>query len=245
MAGALARQKHLETGKRVRILDRFGATRWHQMWQGLQYVAQPADNGQFAVIVNGPGARPYILEKHPTHWVWNREYRAPLGEIHLWPDETAFGVEARPYVIVEPHVKHRSSPNKYWGWVRWNKLVFELKKRRIYVAQIGPEGVPLLEGVKFIPTPTFRHACAVLAASRGAVLPEGGLHHAAAALGVRAVVIFGGYIGTEITGYTSHVNLGATGADACGCRMPCQHCAAWMARIDPAMVANEMKRLLE
>lgn len=239
MAGALARQKHIETGKRVRILDRFGAVRLHQVWQGLDYIAHPADNGQFAELVNGPSARPYIRAKHADRWEWDYAYRAPLGELHLWPDEREFAVNARAqyYVVVEPHLKRKSSPNKDWGWRRWNRLVFELERRNVRVAQVGPAGTALLDGVKFIETPTFRHAAAVLAQSRGAVLPEGGLHHAAAALGVPAVVLFGGYIAVEMTGYECHLNIGAAGTDACGSRTPCGHCAAWMARIEPGSVA--------
>lgn len=244
MAGGLARAKHAETGKRVRILDRHGGVRTHPLWDDLDYIVRPGYNGDCVELVNGPGARPYITEKHADRWVFDRAYRAAAGEIKLYPGELDAAIKARHYVIVEPHLKRRASPNKDWGWTRWSRLVFELQERGIKVAQIGPAGTPLLSGVRFIETPTFRRACAVLAQARASVLPEGGLHHAAAALGKRAVVLFGGYIGVETTGYAAHVNLGASVDDACGMRVPCAHCKAWMERIDPGTVLKHIQEML-
>jgi hypothetical protein len=57
------------------------------------------------------------------------------------------------------------------------------------------------------------------------------LHHAAAALGVPAVVIFGGFISPAVTGYAAHANI-FTGDDlGCGNINPCPHCRAAMERI--------------
>jgi hypothetical protein len=44
---------------------------------------------------------------------------------------------------------------------------------------------------------------------------EGGMHHAAAAVGVPAVVLFGGFIPPEIMGYKGQISL-TGGATACG-----------------------------
>jgi hypothetical protein len=59
---------------------------------------------------------------------------------------------------------------------------------------------------------------------------EGGLHHGAAAVGVGGVVLFGGFIPPEVTGYATHANL-TGGAEACGSLDPCRHCAAAMQAI--------------
>lgn len=244
MAGARARAVYRATGKRVKIRDRFGNVRVHQMWQGLEYIARPDDNGKFEEFVDGPGVRPYIVEKHADRWVFDVNYRATPGEIHLWPDEQAFGEAGAGYVILEPWLKYKASVNKDWGASRWLALAAALQARGVAFAQLGPQGTRLLPGARHIVTPTFRHACAVLARARAAVLPEGGLHHAAAALGVRAVVLFGGYIGTDTTGYESHVNLGVRAKKACGMRAPCAHCAEQMARIDPARVAALVEEMV-
>ena len=59
----------------------------------------------------------------------------------------------------------------------------------------------------------------MLSGARAAVLHEGGLHHAAAALGMPAVVLFGGMISPRNTGYDVHVNLAIDDPEALGWRI--------------------------
>jgi hypothetical protein len=56
------------------------------------------------------------------------------------------------------------------------------------------------------------------------------MHHGAAAMGVPGVVLFGGFIPPQVTGYLMHANL-TGGAEACGSLNPCPHCAAAMQAI--------------
>lgn len=215
------------------------------MWDGLEYMVRPGEEGDFWRLRNAPGIRPYIRGKSNERWQWNLDYRPQRAEIRFTPDELEFAARYPGRLIVEPHLKRGASPNKEWGWVRWNKLAWLLQERGHRVTQVGMPGTRLLDGADFISTPTFRHAAALLAAARAAVLPEGGLHHAAAAVGCRAVVIFGGYIATEMTGYGLHTNLGASGRDACGMRIPCDHCRKWMDGITPDQVMREVVRIIE
>jgi len=109
---------------------------------------------------------------------------------------------------------------------------------------LGGKGTHPLQHATLIPTEDFRLACAVLARARAYVGHEGGLHHAAAALGIPGVVIFGGFTPVELTGYAIHHNLGVSLAAACGMRMPCAHCAAAMADITPERVLRELAAVL-
>jgi ADP-heptose:LPS heptosyltransferase len=84
-----------------------------------------------------------------------------------------------------------------------------------------------LSGVRTLQTTSFRHSLAVLARAALVICPEGGLHHGAAAMGAPAVVLFGGFIPPQVTGYETHANL-TGGAKACGQLAPCQHCRAAM-----------------
>ncbi len=75
--------------------------------------------------------------------------------------------------------------------------------------------------------------------------PEGGLHHAAAALRVRAVVIFGSFISPETTGYPFHANCYVADAHApCGRWGDCAGCRAAMDAISPELVARTLNHLL-
>jgi ADP-heptose:LPS heptosyltransferase len=99
---------------------------------------------------------------------------------------------------------------------------------------------PPLEGVKFLDTETFTEALSWMAASEGYIGPEGGLHHAAAAFGKPAVVVFGGYIHPNVTGYDFHENLGG---DWCGARNPCNHCREKLDEITVEDVVNAAERI--
>ena len=70
------------------------------------------------------------------------------------------------------------------------------------------------------------------------------MHHCAAAFGVPGIVIFGGFISPATTGYGCHVNL-FTGGEACGMRIPCEHCADAMRKITPEQVAAALIALMK
>lgn len=233
--------------RRVRILDRHKQPRFHELWQGNGDIVPLGLHGDLINIVNGSGARPYIERELQDRRIWKRWEGLdgpPRGVIRLSRNEQDFGRLNSGRVVLEPTIKAKASPNKDWGWVRWNKLAWLLQEKHGQrVTQLGPAGTRLLEGADLVVTGGFREACAVLSTAAAAVLPEGGLHHAAAAFNVPAVVIFGGYIAPMHTGYEGHVNL-FTGGEPCGMRVPCDHCRDAMAKILPESVAEQLMELL-
>ncbi len=92
--------------------------------------------------------------------------------------------------------------------------------------QFNPEHHGPLPDAVPVRTASFRDACAVLSYARLYVGTEGGLHHAAAALGVPAVVYHGGYISPETTGYDGQIALYRKDGSPCGQRVHCPHCRA-------------------
>ena len=241
-SGQARKMQQAHPGKVV-IQDRNGAHREHEMWANNPRIARRSDRlFKPQYLVNGPGVRPYIATKSPDRWGW-REWECPVGEIYFSADELAFAMECSPGVVIEPNNKQKASPNKDWGFERWRELALLMIGAGIRPWQIGPNGARVLPGARMICTPTFRLGCAVLAKAKACVLPEGGLHHAAAALGVPAIVIFGGFISPKQTGYATQTNL-FTGGAPCGMRIPCEHCAEAMAAITPRMVMDELAKLL-
>lgn len=229
---------------KVVIYDRNGQIREHEIWRNNPRIATRSERlPKTQTLKNCPGFRPYIAEKYPDRWVW-KEFECPVGEIYFSPDEVEFAAKHKDGIIIEPNNKAKASPNKDWGVARWVELVALMKAEGLPAWQIGGPGTRVINGAHFIETPTFRHGCAVLANARAAVLPEGGLHHAAAAVGVRAVVIYGGFISPKQTGYDLHVNL-FTGGEPCGMRAPCAHCQQAMGAVTPAQVLQELKGLLQ
>lgn len=252
MVTAQARRMQEKDPRAVHVTDRYGVARWHPIWDGNPRIARPSylPRGGVQVLRNYPGNRPYLDYRRFNNadraqaYVYT-DFRVEPGEIYLSAAELRLAGLARGAVIVEPNIKSKASPNKDWGWERWEALVRELRwrDRDLRLVQIGGAASRSLPLVERIVTPTVREACGVLSGAALLISPEGGLHHAAAALGIRAVVIFGGFISPQTTGYDCHLNL-FTGGRACGMRQPCAHCSSAMAAIAPAAVAGSALEFL-
>ena len=186
------------------------------------------------------------LDRNRGRWAWNYDFKATPGEIFFSREEVAFGEShGSGFVLVEPNVPwHKSvAVNKDWGLQKYQSVVDLLLSDGRKVVQTA-YGRDKLRGVKFVTTPNFRSALALLKQSAVAVLPEGGLHHGAAALCVPAVVIFGGFIPPEVTGYRSHINLTGGPSAACGSLQKCAHCRAALDKISVDEVYQSVKRFL-
>lgn len=246
MAAGEARAHHRRTGRCVRICRVPGVFRRDPLWDGLPYIVQADTPAPYDVLRNGPGHRPYIEAKTPQRWTW-RPYKPEPAEVALTIEEHKFGDRARGKVILEPNLKAAAPRNKDWGWERWCALALELSDRGIAYAQVGAGGTRLLPGAHFIETPSIRHAVACLSRARAAVLHEGALHHAAAAVSCPAVVIFGGYISPEVTGYEGQRSLFWKSDEfplGCGMRQSCRHCAAAMSVFNAGYVYEQLEVLL-
>ena len=195
------------------------------------------------------GSRGYNRQG-PGHWIWNMDWRCVPGEIYLSHGEEAAGRRhGKGFVVIEPNVVRwkSSSANKDWGVERYQALAERLLEDGKQVVQLFPRqdnGESLkLSGVKIVKTDTFRDAVAVLKNAAIYVGAEGGLHHAAAAVGVRGVVIFGGWIPPQVTGYDMHTNI-ASSDHFCGSFKPCEHCREALAAISVETVFSATKERL-
>ncbi len=194
--------------------------------------------GRHQILVNGPNARPYISAKYQTRWVWKKWDISP-GEIYLTPSERMFAQRYKGCVLIEPHTKIADG-NKAWQWERWQTVIGEMPNVRF--VQTGPFNTRPLEGVEFAAT-SFRQAAAILSVARAFVGTEGALHHAAAALGVPAVVLWSEFISPEITGYASQRNIRHAG-DPCGARIHCVGCKISMGLITVEEVIGNLSEVL-
>jgi hypothetical protein len=228
--------------------------RWHEVWQGNPAIATPQEieNGltPFEQIRNGEGCRPYI--RYPftaqrglkfTEW----RARDHVGRLYLTDDELAIGARVReevgPFLLLEPDVKGSTTPNKSWGLEKFAAVVKSLPE----LTFIRAHGNTALRfrGVRNIQTNSFRESCGILAAADGYLGTEGGYHHAAAALGKSAVVIFGGFISPKTTGYPTHINLvDKSPGSPCGRWRPCDHCRRAMDGITVEAVVHAVGEML-
>jgi hypothetical protein len=153
----------------------------------------------------------------------------PAELVGIEPDSRAAG-----RILIEPNIKQGASPNKRWP--DWQKLV-DSRPAWPWAQAVNP-GVKPLRGVEPLLTRSFGDACRLLAAAEVAVLPEGGLHHAAAALGTPAVVLFGAVVSPRNTGYEQQINLAINEPRGLGWRISSEYCRkAWLL-ITPEIVAT-------
>lgn len=238
MATADAKRLNKETGKRV-VFGDGDTVYWDQ--QVFQYNPRISRDGIGAVWCNNsPKHRPYIKEIAKDRIIFNDDFRASAGEIFLSPaevSESARKSPVGPYIVVEPHVKTRFDHGINKAWPHW----VELLRHDLPWLQLGANK-PMTRHVQ---TQTFREAMAILKGAALFVGTDGGLHHAAAALGVPAVVIWTGFTSPQHLGYDSHANIYG-GGEPCGTiHKPCQHCIDNAAAISPDQVLASIKRLYE
>lgn len=243
MAAGEARRQAAGGATRFCMLDKHGQPKWHPVWAGNPNIAEPGQPFDELLPLYFNRKRPY-LEATSLQRFEFRAYRPAPAFVKL--DERARAIAARTAgaVVFNPAIKPRASPNKDWGLANWKALVGRAVDLRW--VEIG-ETPPRLRGAQSLQTASFMEACGAIAGARAVVVHEGALHHAAAALGVPAIVIRGGFISPRVTGYDGQVDFYVEDRAwplGCGMRQPCRHCIGAMASITPEAVLAALRRLL-
>lgn len=226
--GAKRRGKRIAFGDGRRII--WGP--WsEEMFRHNPNIAPPGSEGASDIewVDYYKGHRKYNSQGNGK-WIWNMDYRPVPGQFFFDEGETSIAREvgATKCILIEPNVPQQKSvaPNKQWPIERFQMVADRLKEQGLTVLQfIYPGAKYRLDGVVTFEPVNFRVALAVMGTTRLYIGPEGGMHHGAAALIVPGVVIFGGFIPPEVTGYDIHTNLtGDVGEGACGSLTACSHC---------------------
>ena len=136
------------------------------------------------------------------------EHRKAQPRLYLTDEETA-GIRERypfPYIALCPTGERDFFANrKEWGLPNFQRLRDLLAGFQF--VQIGLPGDPLLERVIDGRELTVRETAAAIRQSLLFLGLEGGLMHLARSVGSRAVIIYGGLVRPEISGYDENVNV--------------------------------------
>lgn len=261
---------HAEHGGKVAIGDGVRAE-WCTLCEGLDFVAKPEEvTPDTRWVISANSMRPYIdyprMRAELDHlghdgarfpqkklvgllgrYLFRSDYRAKPAPVVLnaVEREIAGAGAAAPYIAIEPYIKARAPVNKQWPVERFHDVAAILAGHR-RVVQVSAPGLPdLYPGIERANPASFRHAMAWIAGAQLYIGPEGGLHHAAAAVGTPAVVIFGGFTDPKVVGYDAHVNLTGDARYACGTKQrSCPHCVKALRAITVNDVVTEAQRLL-
>src|SRR6185503_11514374 len=160
---------------------RLGDGRYHfyeaSVFEGNPRIAHGEES--FVWVPNYPKHRPYISRATGTRLIFNDSFRARPGELFLGAER-----EPKPYIVVEPNVKEKFKHTINKAWPYWSELL----NQDLPWVQLGTSE-PITKQIK---TENFRDALHILQNAALFVGTDGALHHAAAALGVPAVVIWTG-----------------------------------------------------
>lgn len=230
----------MSLGGVVAIKDKNGNHRWHPAWENNPLIAKPGDKYEKS-LVNAPSARPYVESVDQNAWTW-KAYRPKPAKFFWSDDEEAFrGMIEGGFIAVEPHLKNKpESVNRGWGWDNFAQVTSAVQADWVQFGETKPK---LLPNARWIPTPTPRHMAAALSKAKAFLAPEGGIHHTAAALNLKGVVLFGGFIAPQVTGYKMHKNIYIGHGLGCGKRVKCPHCVDAWAKIEPERIIKIMRGL--
>lgn len=142
-----------------------------------------------------------------------------------------------PFILIEPFTKHQ---NFRWPVHRWNALVAACPDLT-FVQHTHKDSVPVYGAHQ--EAATFREACGLVAACDVYVRSESGMCHAAAALGIPQVTLFGGCMDPDVMGYYPKQVVIADASDGspCGSWKPCAHCLDAMDRITVDQVVEALR----
>lgn len=239
LAAGQAQRAFDRDGLKSCIVDVERRARWHPIWDGNPIILKEGNREppqHVHTIVNGPNARPYIVYPftEDTGWTFNKDFHARehIAKIYLTDEEREIGRRLRevigPYVLIEPWSKHA---NLRWPLAHWQELIAILPPELTIVQHLHTDNPFPLAGIESIVTTTFREACGVLASADLYVRGESGMCHAAAALDIPNVVIWGGCMDWDVLGgYPKQVGVGIS-APCCGRYRPCTHCKRTMYEI--------------
>ena len=232
----------MAVGGKVKIMDKSGNVRKHAAWDNNPHIVQSSNEAADHHILNSPGARPYVKTVGATAWEF-KPYKPKPAKFYFTDEEQAY-IDRLPadFVVIEPGLKEKmESQNRRWDGDNFAMVTQYVNAKWIQLGSVMPQ---LLPNAEWICTPTPRHMAAVLSKAKAFVSHEGGLHHTAAAFGLQGVVIYGGFVSPQVTGYDMHHNLFVGDGLGCGKRVKCPHCTDAMNRITPQMVIDPLRKIL-
>lgn len=151
-------------------------------------------------------------------------------ELFLTDDELEFANQIskkinKPYVTIEPNTKDEYTVNKRYPKDKWQKIVNDIKDK-VIIVQLGNDSTNVLEGViDMTGKTTFREAAGIIGNSLFHIGSEGGLMHAANAVGKSAIIVITGFLHPDMTCYPENTNIWiGKNHGPCGMKIKCQEC---------------------
>lgn len=167
-------------------------------------------------------------------------------ELYLTDAEREFGRRFWGEIVIDPHTKDQYTVNKRYPFEKWQRVVDGLKKSGITkIVQVGQQTDQVLAGVyDMTGKTTFREAAAIIEQADLFIGPEGGLMHAANAVGTKSVIIITGFLHPTMTCYPENKNIWIGEKHGpCGMKILCEKCQEECAKHDETEIIEATKSL--
>ena len=128
------------------------------------------------------------------------------------------------FMVIEPMAKVSWTPNKFYPFAKWQKVVDALADK-MPVVQIGEDNSPLLNNAIDLTGKTnFKEAAGIIKKAKLFLGTEGGLTHASVAMNTKAIVVITGWQPKEMIAYPQNLNIYIGKHNPCGLLAECTEC---------------------
>ena len=266
---AVARELHEVSGKKVFPFELDGQLIKpikSEIFRGNPYIQQEFDNTpSIPMQLNNPATN-YCKQDTPQRAVhrYDRHIIEQICEFYGIQSpklkcEMYFSHEERAktesilqglenFIAIEPQSNDEYTVNKKYPLSKWQNIADRLKSDGHQVVQIGRKTeTQLLDGViNLTGLTSFREAALLIEKSKLFVSSEGGLMHAANAVGTRSVIVYTGFIHPTMTCYPENKNIWiGKNHGPCGMKTICHHCKSEAENHDENEVVESVRSMLQ
>ena len=152
----------------------------------------------------------HLVEVNTLHFKIDLNFDKISNEIFLSENEInmfsrKFNLQ-EPYSVIQPNTKTSYTPNKEWGFEKYQKIVNNFKD--INWVQVGLEGDLILNGVENVTGKTsLRELAFIIKNANFVIADEGLLNHMASSVGSISYVLYSGFHPTEISHYDGTISI--------------------------------------
>jgi ADP-heptose:LPS heptosyltransferase len=152
----------------------------------------------------------HLVEVNTLHFKIDLNFDQISNEIFLSENEInmfskKFNLH-EPYSVIQPNTKTSYTPNKEWGFEKYQKIVTKLQD--INWVQVGLEGDLILNGVENVTGKTSLRELAFIIKNANFVIADEGLfNHMASSVGSISYVVYSGFHPIEISKYEKTISI--------------------------------------
>ena len=152
----------------------------------------------------------HLVEVNTLHFEINLNFDTISNEIYFSQKEILTFTQKynlpSSYSVIQPNSKTSYTPNKQWGFQKYQKVVTQLKDTSWI--QLGVAGDLILDGVEnYVGKTSLRELAFIIQNAEFIIADEGLLNHIASSVKTKSYVVYSGFSNIEIAKYTETIPI--------------------------------------